>query len=298
MPWLKFKLRADQQRAEVAAAALETCGAVSVSFEDAGEQAIFALAAEENTPLWAHTGVMGLFPADADPDIIFACCQQYSPELAGLAHDSEIIADQDWERTWLTEFKPLHFGQELWVCPSWCPPPDPGATNVILDPGLAFGTGTHATTALCLEWLAREGRNMVNQTVIDYGCGSGILAIAALKLGACKAWGVDIDARALVTSGENASVNGVLEQLALVLPDALPVTLQADIVIANILAGPLTQLAPLLTSLVKINGRLLLSGLLTEQVAEVCQAYRPSFNFAVRVRAEWALLVGSKLFVA
>jgi len=187
----------------------------------------------------------------------------------------------------------MHFGANLWVVPSWLTPPEPDAANIILDPGMAFGTGTHATTAMCLEWLAAHPPR--NLEVIDYGCGSGILAIAALKLGAAHALATDTDPQALTVSHENAERNQVTGRLALYLPDALPAQASADVLLANILAGPLVQLAPRLTALVRPGGRLILSGLLASQVAEVETAYATHFVFERRVHDGWAMLAAQKI---
>ncbi|MCL3782939.1 50S ribosomal protein L11 methyltransferase, partial [Prolixibacteraceae bacterium JC049] len=150
---------------------------------------------------------------------------------------------KDWEREWMDNFHPMCFGQRLWICPSWRDVPDENAVNVMLDPGLAFGTGTHPTTAMCLQWL--DGLDLAGKTIIDFGCGSGILAIAALKLGAAKAIGIDIDPQAIQASRDNAERNGVSERLELYLPKDQPEAMTADVVVANILAGPLRELAPL-----------------------------------------------------
>lgn len=288
MPWLQFKLQVDAEQAERASEALIACGAVSVSLEDAGAQPLFELAPDQS-PLWADTRLVGLYPADAHAQDI-AACLRVALDAQALDYQAEVLPDQDWERAYLAYYKPLDFG-DLWVCPSWCEPPEPDAINVILDPGLAFGTGTHASTALCLDWLA--GRRWHDASVIDYGCGSGILAIAALKLGARDAIGVDIDPRALVVSEENARRNDVADRYRFFLPEALPAGQFADLVLANILADPLVALAPTLIALVKPGGHLVLAGLLAEEAARVRKAY-PEFDFAVAGREGWAMLAGER----
>ena len=291
MSWLKFRLHLDPDRAQQAADVFESLGAIAVMFEDAGDQPLFAKATEQ-TPLWTHTWITGLFPADLPPQNIL---NQVSEDLgisAAMPHESEILPDQNWQLAALAHFKPLHFGGELWVCPSWCPPPRPEAVNIILDPGLAFGTGAHASTALCLEWLANEP--VACAEVVDYGCGSGILAIAALKCGAHHAWGVDIDRDALQISRENATRNGVMEKFNAVEAGALPPELHADIVMANILAPPLMELAPLFTKLVKKGGHLLLAGLLMEQIEQVAVYYTRDFVLSTRAREGWALIIGTR----
>jgi len=204
----------------------------------------------------------------------------------------ETIEDQDWERAWMDEFKPMKFGERLWICPSWTSPPDESAVNVRLDPGLAFGSGTHPTTALCLEWL--DGEPVSGKTVIDYGCGSGILAIAAALLGAKRIIGVDNDPQAVTATESNRQENGID---AAVLTAHLPGEAHepADIVIANILSGPLVELEPILSSLTKPNGKLVLSGLLDEQSQALINAYADDFDMEPPVvRDGWARIVGTR----
>jgi ribosomal protein L11 methyltransferase len=205
-------------------------------------------------------------------------------------HDVEFVADEDWARSWMDRYRPMRFGRRLWVCPSWLTPPDPDGVTLMLDPGLAFGSGTHATTALCLEWLERQ--TLTGKTVIDYGCGSGILAIAALKLGARAAWGIDTDPQALAVSRENATRNGIGRELTLLLPEQAPADLNADSVLANILAGPLVELAGQLTAMVRPGGGLALSGILANQVEEVSDHYVQDFDLTKEIRDDWALLSG------
>ena len=264
-------------------------GALSVGFDDAGDQPLFE-PPPGTTPLWQQTRVTALFPADVEvTDLMAAARRRFGDDLLELA--SHALADQVWERAWLEHFKPMRFGRRLWICPTGFAPPDPTAVNVILDPGLAFGTGTHPTTALCLEWL--DGLPLAGRTVLDYGCGSGILAVAALKLGATAAHGIDIDPQALTASHENAIKNGVAARLTLGYPEAAgPV---ADVVVANILAGPLVELAGALLDRLKPGGALALSGLLAEQAGPVQAAYAGQVDFApVRLREEWAMLAGVK----
>lgn len=291
MPWLQLRLRTDKDKAESWSDALEQCGAISVSLEDAGDEPLLACALEE-TPLWSQTWVTALFESDTQADDVLTQLTRLLRLPNPPACETEILADQDWERAWMDRFQPIHFGGSLWVVPSWLAPPQPDAVNIILDPGLAFGTGTHATTALCLSWLAQHPP--VNQNVIDVGCGSGILAIAALKLGARNALGVDVDPRALEVSRENAERNAVAAQLTLGLPDVLPDSPLADLVIANILAQPLIQLAPQLIRLVKPGGTLILSGMLENQTAEVSQHYVNDIDLERQVHDQWAMLVGRR----
>ncbi|MHB8345617.1 MAG: 50S ribosomal protein L11 methyltransferase [Acidiferrobacterales bacterium] len=292
MPWLRVHLQVDRELADSVSDAMERCGAIAVMLEDAGNEALFGSAGNDEPRLWAHTSLNALLPPDAEPS------QFVDDVVALLGTDArpiwrvDCLPDQDWERAWMDRFTPLHAGGNLWICPSWLAPPPLPAVSVILDPGLAFGTGTHATTALCLEWLAANIQP--GSDVIDFGCGSGILAIAALKLGARKAWAVDIDANALVVACENAQRNDVGDRLSAVAPQSLPPITDADIVIANILAGPLIDLAPRLSALTRAGGVLLLSGMLEEQTAEVGCHYEGAFAVEIRIRDGWALLVCRK----
>lgn len=274
MPWLQVRLAITPEQAQTYEDALLDVGAVSVTFMDAEDQPIFEPDLG-TTPLWSHTHLLALFEADVDPAPLLAHLEL----LTGAAlpeHQIERIEDQDWERSWMDNFQPMRFGRRLWIVPSWHEAPQPEAVNLLLDPGLAFGTGTHPTTALCLEWL--DAQDLAGCTVLDFGCGSGILAIAALLLGAERAIGTDIDPQALEASRDNAGRNGIApERFPLYLPEQLPQQ-QADVVVANILAGPLVQLAPRITSLVKPGGRLALSGILAEQAEEVRIAYADAFE--------------------
>lgn len=207
MPWLQVRLAISPEQAETYEDALLEVGAVSVTFMDAEDQPIFEPDLN-TTPLWSHTHLLALFEADTQPDAVFA----HLALLTGAAlpeHQAEVIEDQDWERSWMDGFQPMRFGQRLWIVPSWHEAPEKDAVNLLLDPGLAFGTGTHPTTALCLEWL--DGQQLQGTQVLDFGCGSGILAIAALLLGAREAVGTDIDVQALEASRDNAQRNGIAD---------------------------------------------------------------------------------------
>lgn len=292
MPWRQLRVVVDADRAEPLAEVLSAAGALAVSMEDAGNQPLFE-PAPDTTPLWSDTAVIALIAAETDVAQLYrAISAAFGADTRTWVWSEQALADQDWARAWLTQFKPLHFGNDLWVCPSWETPPAARATTVILDPGCAFGTGHHATTAMCLEWLSEQ--SVVNARVIDYGCGSGILAIAALKRGAAYATGVDIDAEALAISRANAQANAVNARYVATLAGDFRVTQTADIVFANILAGPLVTLAPLLTQLVAPGGALVLSGMLVPQVTEVSAAYAPAFALDVRTRDEWALIVARR----
>jgi ribosomal protein L11 methyltransferase len=297
MPWLQLTLESSRDRAQALSDALEEAGAVSVSLEGADAEPLFETGWNDAAPMWKQTRVVALFAEDTDLPGVMQQVAQMLSLAAPPVFTSEHVADQDWARVWMERWQPMHFGvspegASLWVVPSWLTPPDPGAANIILDPGLAFGTGTHATTAMCLEWLAQHPPR--NLKVIDYGCGSGILAIAALKLGASHAFGTDTDPQALAVSRENAERNGVASQLELCLPEELPAATSANVVLANILAGPLIALAPRLTGLVRPGGTLVLSGLLASQADEVQAAYAADFRFEPLWRDGWALLAGRR----
>jgi ribosomal protein L11 methyltransferase len=292
MPWLQTTFDTTRDEAQRLSDALEEAGALSVSLEGADAEPLFETDWHDVTQVWKQTRVVALFSEDTD---VLAAMRMVATLLrlpAVPKFKTETVADQDWVRVWMDRWRPMHFGANLWVVPSWLSPPEPDAANIILDPGMAFGTGTHATTAMCLEWLATHPPRDLD--VIDYGCGSGILAIAALKLGAARALGTDTDPQALTVSQENAERNQVTGRFALCLPDAVPVNTNADVVLANILAGPLVQLAPRLTALVRPDGRLVLSGLLANQADEVEAAYAADFVLERRVHDGWAMLTGRK----
>jgi ribosomal protein L11 methyltransferase len=292
MPWLQLTLESTRDDAQRLGDALEEAGAVSVSLEGADTEPLFETDWHDTTPVWKQTRVVALFPEDTDTTAVMSMVATLLSLSAPPAFTTAAVADQDWVRVWMDRWQPLHFGADLWVVPSWLTPPDAGAANIILDPGMAFGTGTHATTAMCLEWLAvHPPRNL---EIIDYGCGSGILAIAALKLGAAHALGTDTDPQALEVSRENAERNQVSDRFTLCPPEAVPADASADVLLANILAGPLIQLAPRLATLVRPGGLLVLSGLLVNQAEEVEAAYAAHFVLNRREHDGWAMLAGSK----
>jgi ribosomal protein L11 methyltransferase len=272
--------------AETACLAL---GALSISLADAADDPVLEPAPGE-TPLWPQIRMRALYLADADPRIVAASLMAVLA-LPAEAIRIEVVEDRVWEREWLKDFRPMRFGRRLWVCPGGQPPGEPDAIVLELDPGLAFGTGTHATTAMCLEWL--DGFPLSGLRVLDFGCGSGILALAALKLGAAFACAVDIDAQALIATRDNARHNGLLAQLEIrASRDHSPGPF--DLVLANILAGPLRQLAPDLARLCPA-GTLLLAGLLDAQAAEVADAYSPWFDIETAARRDgWIALIGHR----
>ncbi|MGA7586049.1 MAG: 50S ribosomal protein L11 methyltransferase [Rouxiella badensis] len=292
MPWIQLKINTNAQDAETLSDALIESGAVSVTFQDTHDNPVFEPQPGE-TLLWGDTDAIGLYDAETDMETVVAILENEPLLGQGFAHKIEQLEDKDWEREWMDNFHPMRFGQRLWICPSWRDVPDPTAVNVMLDPGLAFGTGTHPTTAMCLEWL--DGLDLEGKTVIDFGCGSGILAIAALKLGAAKAIGIDIDPQAILASRDNAQRNGVSERLSLYLPKDQPDNLSADVVVANILAGPLRELAPLISVLPVTGGHLGLSGVLASQAAGVAEAYQDLFLLdPVVEKEEWCRITGVK----
>ena len=269
-------------------------GALAVTLEDDADEPLLEPGPGE-TPLWQAIRLVGLFGQEADLKALVDGVPNHL--LADPGVQTEQVPDRDWERVWMEEFKPVKLGRRLWICPSWCEPPDPAAVNINLDPGLAFGTGTHPTTALCLgqldDWV-RPG-----MTVVDYGCGSGILAIAALKLGAARALGVDNDPQAITATSENRLRNDVpAEALDVCLPPevaAYGLQGRVDLVVANILAGPLSELAPTLVDLLRPGGQLVLAGLLTEQAPALIDAYAPDVSLSVAgEQAGWAMLAGSR----
>lgn len=292
MNWLQFSVQTDKAHAEQTELALENAGALSVTATDAADQPLLEPGPGE-TPLWDQLIITGLFPGDVARDEVLANIMQASHiEQAGQIL-VETLADQEWARSWMEHFKPMPFGKRLWVCPQAYEPPDPDAVNMRLDPGLAFGTGTHPTTSLCLEWL--DGEELQGLDVLDYGCGSGILAIAAALLGAKKVWAVDNDEQALIATKDNAIKNDVSDRIPCYLPDDLADDIHVDLCIANILAGPIMSLAPLLAQHVRPGGTVVLSGILQEQSEEVQQCYQQWFNMKPAISKEgWVLLQGQR----
>ncbi|EGT3621695.1 50S ribosomal protein L11 methyltransferase [Morganella morganii] len=292
MPWIQIRLNSTGADAEAIGDELTETGAVSVTFQDSHDTPIFEPLPGE-TRLWGDTDVIGLYDAETDMKVVVAQLQQHPLLGENFIHKIEQIEDKDWEREWMDNFHPMRFGRRLWICPSWREIPDPEAVNVMLDPGLAFGTGTHPTTSLCLEWL--DGLDLNGKTVIDFGCGSGILAIAALKLGAKEAIGIDIDPQAIQASRDNAERNDVSDRLTLYLSDKKPQTLSADVVVANILAGPLRELAPVIGALPQAGGLLGLSGVLATQAEGVADAYRDVFEIdEIAEKEEWCRITATK----
>lgn len=294
MSWQSLKIEAGEDHAEVLSDALMSLGALSVSIEDADaatdqERPIFGEPGEAPPGVWDHNVVSALFPVDAD-------LQRVIDELAdatGLGPFNyliETVPEQDWVRATQSQFDPIHIRDDLWIVPSWHQAPNPQALNIILDPGLAFGTGSHPTTHLCLAWLADHLQS--GESVLDYGCGSGILAIAAKRLGASRVIGTDIDPQAIESSLFNAQNNHA--EVSFVLPEAMP-AVSVDVVVANILASPLKLLAPALANYCRTRGRIVLSGILREQAEEVREVYAQWFDMQAPLPMDnWVLLSGVK----
>lgn len=292
MSWQQLHIIIPKEQVEIFEEELETLAALSITLQDAEDEPIFEPDVG-TTPLWSKIKLTALFDLSVDIKKIAGQLQNYHPGQI-LNVKTELLPDDDWERTWLKHFKPMQFGHNFWVVPTGYEMPDDKAINLRLDPGLAFGTGTHPTTAMCLQWLAENPPQ--GKTVIDYGCGSGILAIAALLLGAKEVWAIDYDPQALIATKDNAERNNInLANLKLGQNAELPIDYQADIMLANILANPLIQLAPTLAEHVKSGGDIILSGILAEQASLVSETYQPFFEMQPPLQTDdWVRLVGQK----
>lgn len=286
MPWIQLKIDTNKDLAEPISDTLSDLEALAVTLEDRADQPIFEPELG-TTPLWQEVCIVALYDADTVIAPIVATLEQ---KFGKLIWNADPLEDRDWVRECMDSFEPIRFGQKLWIVPSWHDAPEEDGINLQLDPGLAFGTGSHPTTALCLKWL--DANPPQNSTVIDYGCGSGILGIAALKLGATHCIGVDTDPQALEASQSNAEKNDVSNKLELYLPKQGDIQ-AADLILANILANPLIGLAERLGSLTKQGGKIVLSGILAEQAQQVSDAYAPYFEMAKAVQQEdWIRLDG------
>ena len=291
MTWRQFVMNLDALDPGRVEAALSDWGALSVTFTNAGNDPVLEPAPGE-TPLWTDTRVTALFDAETRLDGLQTTLQEKLGISRLPENHVEDLADRPWEREWLHDFSPMQFGRRLWVIPGDEPPPAPSAINIRLDPGLAFGTGTHPTTALCLEWLERS--DIDGMSVFDFGCGSGILSVAAAKLGARSVLAVDIDLQAVTATRQNAARNDVSARLTV--SDGYAGSTEAfDVVVANILAGTLVENAELIHDAVRPGGKIALSGILAGQVGEVSDAYRQKFDLDEPVfLEEWALLSGAR----
>ncbi len=284
--WVQFIFNSSPDAADALSDALTEAGAAAVTFQDNADQPIYEPPVGE-TPLWSATQVIALFDATTSEADMRASVKPFlASELPPFK--MEAVEDKDWERAWMDDFQPLCFGDRLWIVPSWHQPPQADAVNILLDPGLAFGTGTHQTTALCLRWLDKA--DIQGKTVIDYGCGSGILGIAAALLGAERIIAVDTDPQALAATQDNAQRNNVIVETYL--PDACP-PIQCDVLLANILAGPLMQLAPSFAELTHDGSDIVLSGILDSQADDVSAHYQPYFKMQkARQFDDWMRLSG------
>ena len=295
MSYIALRFDAAGREAEIWSDALLEAGALSVDVSDPGagtpaESPQYGEPGEPGAMLWPVSRIVALFGADADTGAALRHAAT-ATAMPAPAFETFPVAEQDWVRATQAQFGPVRIDDGFWIVPSWSSAPEPHALNLKLDPGLAFGTGSHPTTHLCLAWLREHITG--GESLLDYGCGSGILAIAAMRLGAGSAFGTDVDHQAIRASNENARANGV--EATFLPPDALPA--QAfDVVVANILANPLTVLAPLLARRVRPGGRIALSGILAPQVPAIAAAYARWFNIATwRSRDDWVLLAGERL---
>lgn len=294
MSWLQIAINTTKENAELTEEQLFFAGAQTVTLTDAADQPILEPGVDE-VPIWNEVTVTGLFSDDNDQQQILDTLKQ---NLVGThnTYSAEILEDQNWTRAWMDNYHAMQFGERLWICPLHLDPPDAKAITLRLDPGLAFGTGTHPTTSLCLHWLDKNITRQEN--ILDFGCGSGILAIAACMLGVTHADGVDIDPQALIATQDNAKTNRVDNKITSYLPEDFQkqhADTSYDIVIANILSGPLAELAPTLANHTKPNGHIVLSGILKEQADSVLDAYNEFFTMdKPEVDEDWVLLHGIK----
>ncbi|MBE0471733.1 MAG: 50S ribosomal protein L11 methyltransferase [Methyloprofundus sp.] len=291
MAWHQISVVSNAASASDIADFFSELGAVSVTYMSAESQPVYEPNIGE-TKIWEHTQTIALFELDASPELIKTLLFKQFP--GEITHDwhAEVLEDQVWERSWMAHYKPMKFGDHLWVYPTGQEQFEANTVSLILDPGLAFGTGTHPTTALCLEWLASH--DVTGKTVIDFGCGSGILAVAAILLGAKEAHAIDIDPQALTATRDNAEKNKVSSKITTYLAEDFT-AFEADIVLANILAKPLIELSPLISALVRPQGELVLSGILKEQAESVSRVYQANFTMnAPSTQDDWCRLDGVK----
>ena len=296
MAWLSLIVNSDAEHAEALSESLLKLGALSVDLLDADadtpdEQAIFGEPGEPPPGVWQHNRVSALFDSNQDVGSILRKAAVGIGLKQIPEYRIETLADNDWVRLTQAQFKPISISPQLWIVPTWHKPSDPRVINIVLDPGLAFGTGSHPTTRLCLRWL--ENNLLGGESVLDYGCGSGILAIAAIKLGAARVTGVDVDLQAVIASRDNAASNKI-ENVRFYLPDDAPQS-SYDLVVANILTNPLRLLAPLLAKATRSGGQIVLSGILEEQAQDVMNIYQQWFDLNVPIFEDsWSCLSGIK----
>ena len=300
---MELKIDTSVEHLDMLSDILSDFGAAAITYIDAKNQPIYEPPPGE-TPYWKNTTLVGLFAAHVDADEIIKHIRDLHGDKIITSWVSEPLEEQVWESACMDHFEPTLFGENLWICPSWKEVPDPDAVNILLDPGLAFGTGTHPTTALCLELLTQI--NVKGKKIIDFGCGSGILAIAAIKLGAAHAHCIDNDPQALIATEENAKKNNVLEKIAISPPDVIdtlisntPEEIQADLLIANILAKPLIELQPLFVRLLKDDGVIMLSGILSSQQQEITDTYKDMFDISTIGNSDdWLCILAAKKTVS
>ena len=294
MRWLQVRTEVSKAQVELAETLFESLNAVSVVLDDAADQPLLEPLPGE-TPIWDQVIVTGIFEEDADPAMIEGFLKT---QLDAVRVFHDYLEEQVWERAWMDHYEPIQCGERLWIVPEWLTPPNPEATNLMLDPGLAFGTGNHASTFLCLQWLDKQ--DLQDKVVLDYGCGSGILGIAALLLGAKQVYAVDLDPQAVLSTRQNAAINHVDDKLWVGLPEEFEAQfpqLKADVIVANILAGPLEMLAPTFAGLIKPEGAIAMAGIIEEQVKSMINTYAKWFNLhTLETREEnWCRLSGERL---
>ena len=297
MKWLQIHITVEKSQVDFTETLLESLGAVSVTLDDAENQDLLEPLPGE-TPLWNKVIVTGIYAQEDDEQIDVSALETFiRTQLPIEPMRSEFLEDQEWERTWMDAYEPIQIAEKYWIVPEWMEAPEPDAVNIKLDPGLAFGTGNHASTFLCLQWLGQT--DVKDKIVIDYGCGSGILGVAALLLGAKKVYATDIDPQAVLATKQNAELNGVLENIYVGLPEEFNTQLgdvKADVFVANILAGPLMSLAEEFSTLIKSEGEFALAGVIEEQVTDVTNVYSKFFDVkSVEKREEtWCRISGTR----
>ena len=284
--YLLLKVGIPRQHAEMVETAMLDSGALSCTYQDATDTPIHE-PAPGTTPLWPDVIVTGIFAQDTDEDIATHLLKSQLSAFTNAEITAEKLQDADWERAWMDDFKPVQVGEKLWVVPTYCDAPDATAVNIALDPGLAFGSGTHPTTQLCLQWLSRV--DLQGKRVVDYGCGSGILAVAAAMMGAEEVYAYDIDAQAFQATVENATRNGVADEVTICHSDE-DIPANIDVLVANILLAPLLELQSRFSMLLKEEGKLGVSGVLSEQIEALASAYATQFRHSeTEIREQWAL---------
>lgn len=288
MPWLQLIIPTNDTEADQLSDALMEQGAVSVTLQDMQDQPMLEPAIG-TTPMWSQTRAVGLFDASQDLNQVIKNLEHKLRKKIPV-WKGEQLEDKDWVRAWMDDFKPMQFGEKLWVVPSTFEPPQPKAANILLDPGLAFGTGTHPTTSMCLEWL--DANPPRNKELIDFGCGSGILAIGAILLGAKHAEAIDLDPQALIATRDNAEKNNVADKIKTYLPNEFSNT-TTPLLLANILASPLIEFASYFAELTDAHGQIVLSGILAEQAEAVLAAYQTNFDIQIwKQQGDWVCLAG------